>query len=119
PLKDGRRLYELTEIMNTGVVGDPKTKEAQMQMFLYCTELAARKRAEPGDDIATSLLQAEVDGEALTDFEFNMFFLLLINAGGDTTRNLIAAGILALMEHPAQRARLAANPSLPSTPLHP
>jgi cytochrome P450 len=112
PLDDGRRLYELTEIMNTGVVGDPQAKEAQMQMFMYGTELAARKRAVPGDDIATSLLEAEVDGERLTDFEFNMFFLLLINAGGDTTRNLVAAGILALMEHPAERARLAADPSL-------
>jgi cytochrome P450 len=53
-----------------------------------------------------------VDGERLSDFEFNMFFLLLINAGGDTTRNLIAAGILALLEHPAEWARLADNPSL-------
>lgn len=112
PLDDGRRLYELTEIMNTGTVGDPQAKQAQMQMFLYGTELAARKRAVPSDDIATSLLQAEVDGERLTDLEFNMFFLLLINAGGDTTRNLVAAGILALMEHPAERARLAADPSL-------
>jgi cytochrome P450 len=41
-----------------------------------------------------------------------MFFLLLINAGGDTTRNLVAAGILAMMEHPDQQARLAADPSL-------
>jgi cytochrome P450 len=112
PLEDGRRLYHLTEIMNTGTVGDPVAKEAQMQMFVYGNELAARKRTDPGDDIATSLLHAEVDGERLTDFEFNMFFLLLINAGGDTTRNLIAAGILALMEHPAERARLAADPSL-------
>jgi cytochrome P450 len=112
PLHDGRRLYELTEIMNTGVVGDPAAKDAQMQMFVYGTELAARKRAHPGDDIATSLLQAEVDGARLTDLEFNMFFLLLINAGGDTTRNLIAAGLLALLEHPAEQARLAADPSL-------
>jgi cytochrome P450 len=117
PLSDGRRLYELTEIMNTGTVGDPQAneaqaKEAQMQMFLYGNELASRKRADPGDDIATSLLQAEVDGERLTDLEFNMFFLLLINAGGDTTRNLVAAGILALMEHPGERARLEADPSL-------
>lgn len=114
PLADGRRLYELTEIMNTGTVGDPQSqaKDAQMQMFLYGTELAARKRADPGDDIATSLLQADVDGERLTDLEFNMFFLLLINAGGDTTRNLVAAGILALMEHPSERARLEADPSL-------
>jgi len=110
PLEDGRRLYHLTEIMNTGTVGDPVAKDAQMQMFVYGNELAARKRTDPGDDIATSLLLAEVDGERLTDFEFNMFFLLLINAGGDTTRN--AAGILALLEHPAERARLAADLSL-------
>jgi cytochrome P450 len=112
PLEDGRRLYHLTEIMNTGTVGDPVAKDAQMQMFVYGNELAARKRTDPGDDIATSLLHAEVDGERLTDFEFNMFFLLLINAGGDTTRNLIAAGIFTLIEHPAERARLAADPSL-------
>jgi cytochrome P450 len=117
PLQDGRRLYELTEIMNSGAVGDTHVEhshvlDAQMQMFQYGTELAARKRTEPGDDIATSLLQAEVDGERLTDLEFNMFFLLLINAGGDTTRNLVAAGILAMMEHPGEQARLAADPSL-------
>ena len=120
PLEDGRRLYELTEIMNSGAVGDTHIEhshvlDAQMQMFEYGTELAARKRAVPGDDIATSLLQAEVDGERLTDLEFNMFFLLLINAGGDTTRNLVAAGILALMDHPAEQARLVADPSLMPT----
>ncbi|RDH74195.1 cytochrome P450 [Mycolicibacterium moriokaense] len=117
PLQDGRRLYELTEIMNSGAVGDTHSDashvlDAQMQMFAYGTELAARKRQTPADDIATSLLAAEVDGERLTDLEFNMFFLLLINAGGDTTRNLVAAGILAMMEHPAEQARLAADPSL-------
>ena len=62
PRDDGRRLYELTEIMNTGLVGDPHAEQAQIQMFEYGTELATRKRAVPGDDIATSLLQAEVDG---------------------------------------------------------
>jgi cytochrome P450 len=117
PLEDGRRLYELTEIMNSGAVGDTHVEhshvlDAQMQMFQYGTELAARKRAEPGDDVATSLLQAEVDGERLTDLEFNMFFLLLINAGGDTTRNLVAAGILAMMDNPGEQARLAADPTL-------
>ena len=115
PLTDGRRLYELTEIMNSGAVGDAVQThviDAQMQMFSYGTELAARKRSNPGDDIATALLNAEVDGERLTDLEFNMFFLLLINAGGDTTRNLVASGILALMDHPDERERLIADPSL-------
>jgi cytochrome P450 len=111
PLDDGRRLYELTELMNSGLMDEP-VQRAQLQMFEYASELAARKRATPGDDIATSLLHAEVDGQRLTDLEFNLFFLLLINAGGDTTRNLVAAGTLALLEHPEQRERLVADPTL-------
>ncbi len=112
PLADGRALYALTEIMNTRPMGDPDLIHAQLRLFEYATELAASKRANPGDDIATALLEAEVDGQRLTDLEFNLFFMLLLNAGGDTTRNLVAAGTLALIEHPAQWARLAADPSL-------
>ncbi len=116
PLEDGRRLYELSEILNSGyVVGDSAIEQAVIQMYQYSTELAARKRADPGDDIATSLLHAEVDGQSLTDLEFNLFFMLLINAGGDTTRNLVASGILALIEHPAERRRLDADASLMPT----
>lgn len=112
PLDDGRALYALTEIMNTRLIGDPDQIQAQLQLFEYASELAVSKRAAPGDDIATALLHAEVDGERLTDLEFNLFFLLLINAGGDTTRNLVAAGTLALIENPAEWARLVADPSL-------
>ena len=54
-------------------------------------------------------MQAEVDGERLTDGELQWFFLLLVNAGGDTTRNLLASGIQLLFDHPDQRARLAAD----------
>ena len=114
PLEDGYRLYELTEIMHSGVPGEhnPRATEAAIQMFAYAGELAARKRAQPGDDIATSLLHAEVDGQRLTDMEFNFFFLLLIVAGGDTTRNLVAGGMRVLIEHPEERAKLEADPSL-------
>ena len=86
-----------------------------MQIFAYAAEFATRKRAQPGDDIATSLLHAEVDGQRLTDMEFNFFFMLLINAGGDTTRNLVAGGICVLMDHPEERAKLEADRSLLST----
>ncbi|MGV0812893.1 cytochrome P450 [Mycolicibacterium boenickei] len=111
---DGRRLYELTETMNSERVGAATETviQAQLEMFEYASALAERKRAEPGDDIATALLHAEVDGQRLTDLEFNIFFLLMINAGGDTTRNLVAAGTLALLDHPEERARLAADPGL-------
>jgi cytochrome P450 len=112
PLEDGYRLYELTEITNTGLVGDPRATEAAMEMFAYAAELAARKRAQPGDDITTSLVHAEVDGQNLTDMEFNLFFILLINAGGDTTRNLVAGGMGVLIEHPEEWTKLEADPSL-------
>src|SRR6201995_5429979 len=112
PLEDGYRLYELTEIMNTGLIGDKRAMKAGAEMFRYATELVARKRKEPRGDIATSLLPAEVDGQRLTESEFNFLFLLLINAGGDTTRNLVAGGTCALMDHPEERAKLEADASL-------
>ncbi|WP_081290003.1 cytochrome P450 [Mycobacterium colombiense] len=115
PLEDGYRLYELTEIMNTGVLGDQHAAQAAAEMMAYSTELMARKRAHPEDDIATSLLHAEIDGQRLTDLEFNSFFLLLINAGGDTTRNLVAGAMCVLAENPEQRAKLEADSSLLST----
>ncbi|WKG00877.1 cytochrome P450 [Mycolicibacterium sp. HK-90] len=115
--EDGRRLYELTETMNSERVGAATESviQAQLEMFEYASALAERKRVDPGDDIATALLQAEVEGQRLTELEFNLFFLLMINAGGDTTRNLVAAGTLTLLEHPGERARLVAEPGLLST----
>jgi cytochrome P450 len=84
---------------------------AAMEMFAYANDLAAKKRAEPGDDIISVLLDAEVEGERLTDMEFDVFFELLAVAGNETTRNLISHGMLALIEHPDQRAKLLADRS--------
>jgi len=86
--------------------------EAAMEMFVYANELAAAKRANPGDDIISVLLNAEVDGERLTDIEFDLFFQLLAVAGNETTRNLISHGMLALLENPDQMAQLIADPGL-------
>ena len=85
---------------------------AATEMFFYASELAASKRANPGDDIISALLQAEVDGEMLTDTEFNLFFQLLAVAGNETTRNLISHGMHLLIENPDQRAKLLADRSL-------
>ncbi len=85
---------------------------AGTEMFMYSTELAARKREQPADDIISALLQAEVDGHMLTDTEFNLFFQLLAVAGNETTRNLISHGMLALIEHADERKKLIADPSL-------
>ncbi|MCB1001828.1 MAG: cytochrome P450 [Acidimicrobiales bacterium] len=115
PRADGERLYELTEIMHTtdDAVAPPEKKGAAiMEMLTYAQSVAEQKRANPGDDIASTLVQAEVDGDRLTDGELQWFFLLLVNAGGDTTRNLLAAGLQALFDHPDQYRRLAADLSL-------
>jgi len=85
---------------------------AATEMFLYSAELAAHKREHPADDIISTLLQAEVDGNTLSDTEFNLFFQLLAVAGNETTRNLISHGMLALIEHPEEREKLMADRSL-------
>jgi cytochrome P450 len=69
-----------------------------------------RRRAEPGDDLATTIAFAQVEDQELDLIDFNLFFLLLVDAGGDTTRNLVAGGMDALFSHPEQRAWLAADP---------
>jgi cytochrome P450 len=113
PRADGERLYELTELMHTtdDAVATPEQRQAAtLEMLTYAGETAARKRVEPGDDIASALVQAEVDGVGLTDAQLQWFFLLLVNAGGDTTRNLLAAGVQQLFDHPDERARLQSDP---------
>jgi cytochrome P450 len=104
PLDDGRELYQLTEIIHSAPETLPPnaSRDAIVKMFEYAGRLIAEKRARPADDLATRLLQAEVEGRRLTDPEFLLFFLLLVDAGGDTTRNLLAGGLLALRDHPAQ-----------------
>ena len=69
-------------------------------------EIIADRRRNPGDDLITSLVQAEVDGERLSDDEISSFFMLLIIAGNDTTRQSTAHGLKALTDFPEQRAWL-------------
>jgi cytochrome P450 len=114
PLDDGRRLYALTERMHTtdrSLEGMAHAQAAVGEMMTYASELRAAKAARPGADLASALVAAEVDGERLTDLEFNLFFMLLINAGGDTTRNLVAGGMLTLLRHADQLALLRREPA--------
>ena len=111
PLDDGRKLYQLTETIHSAPEAVPEGAQgaAVMEMFMYAQRVIAEKRARPADDLSTKLLAAEVDGRKLDDIDFQLFFLLLVDAGGDTTRNLVAAGLLALLEHPNEFAKLRAN----------
>jgi len=114
PLEDGRELYRLTEAIHAAPESLPPGAgpEAAAEMMQYAQGVIEDKRAHPADDLATRLLQAELDGERLTDLEFQLFFLLLVDAGGDTTRNLVAGGVLALLERPALLHSLREAPSL-------
>ncbi|CAN5763627.1 cytochrome P450 [soil metagenome] len=79
---------------------------AGAELWQYAQELGQRRLDDPGDDITTALMQAEVEGERLTAQELGSFFVLLVVAGNETTRNAISHGLLALTQHPDQRARL-------------
>ena len=72
-------------------------------------ELATERRRRPKDDLTSQLLNAEIDGETLTDQEIASFFVLLVAAGNETTRNAISHGMKALSDHPDQKTKWAAD----------
>jgi cytochrome P450 len=85
---------------------------ATAEMRVYLDRLLAERRARPRDDLMTRLVEAEVDGDRLTDHEILGFFQLLLVAGTETTTNLISNAILAFIDHPDQLARLRREPGL-------
>ncbi|MET3513886.1 cytochrome P450 [Pseudacidovorax sp. 1753] len=74
--------------------------------------LIAQRRAEPRDDLATLLVQSQVDGRPLGPQELLGYFLIVATAGHDTTASSLASGLLALLQHPEQLARLRREPQL-------
>ena len=88
---------------------------AGWHVFEYGRRIGEQRRKHPTDDLVSRLVHAEVDGERLTDTEYRNFFELFIFAGNETTRTGISQGTLALMEHPEEFERLAADPSLMPT----
>jgi cholest-4-en-3-one 26-monooxygenase len=92
------------------IVSDEEVANAQIEMFMYAQQLAEKHRDSPQDDIISALLSGEVDGESLSDMDFNLFFLLLSVAGNETTRNAISHGMNAFLENPEQYARLVSDP---------
>jgi cytochrome P450 len=85
---------------------------ALLQCYEYFQRLIAARRAEARDDMLTILVNAEIDDDRLTDEDLTNFAFLLLVAGNETTRNLIALGTLALIAHPDQLRLLVDDPSL-------
>ena len=84
---------------------------AMGQLFEYFQKLIAARRTEPRDDLLSVLAQAEIDEHRFTDEDLLNFAFLLLVAGNETTRNLIALGTLALIAHPDQCRLLVADPT--------
>jgi len=85
---------------------------ALLEMFQYFTELTASRRADPTDDLASTIANATINGEPLSDIETVSYYAILAAAGHDTSSASISGGMHALIEHPDQLARLKADPSL-------
>ncbi len=121
PIEDADFLFEksnqLVGFDDPELQGDGLTvaQTAAAEIYMYAQKIAEDRRANPRGDIATKLLQPDDEGNLLTDDEFNLFILMLIIAGNETTRTATAGGILAFFEHPDQWERLKANPELMPT----
>jgi cytochrome P450 len=92
--------------------------KAVTDFLAYLETLVARRRARPGDparDVLTRLIQGEDDGEKLTEKELMHNCIFLLNAGHETTTNLIGNGLVALLQHPAQKQRLLDHPEMIKT----
>jgi cytochrome P450 len=129
PQEDGPMLIELTSEMAAATDPDyrpdpdkyptdidprllPFGTPAAHYVFEYGRKVGEERRRNPTDDLVSRLVHADVDGERLDETEYSNFFELFIFAGNETTRTGISQGILALMQHPEEFARLEADPSL-------
>lgn len=110
------RMFEISNDV-IGARDDPEyahvdTEAASAEIFALCDAVAEDRRSNPRDDLMTALVQAEIDGERLDNMELNLFFITLVVAGNETTRNLINHSLLALVDHPEQAERLRREPEL-------
>ena len=107
PQEDRKLLFEWSNRMigldDPEYAGDTADgAAASAELYMYVNELAKQRRTDPRDDIVTKLINAEIDGDKLSELEFDMFMLLLTVAGNETTRNTTAWGMWALMQNPEQ-----------------
>ena len=120
PKEDRHKIFEWTnQALGTADGGemDPEyfisegqAQQAQIEMFVYVQELCEQRRKEPRDDIMSELLQAELDGQKLTEAELTMFFMFLSIAGNETTRNAAAHGLKRSWQDPQEWDKLVQDP---------
>jgi cholest-4-en-3-one 26-monooxygenase len=90
-------------------------EHSRLELFTYFDELSQRRRREPSDDIVSVVANGQVNGEALPPLELLSYYLLLVAAGNETTRNAMTGGMLALLENPEEWEKLRRDPALVSS----
>jgi hypothetical protein len=121
PLEDHDRFEDWSRNLVRGLdpmisIGDPailaEIDKASYDLSMYFVDLIAKRRKNLGDDLLSKLVLAEEEGDQLSEQELVATCILLLVAGHETTANLIANGVLALLRNPDQLAALRADPSL-------
>jgi cholest-4-en-3-one 26-monooxygenase len=105
PLEDYDKLFDWSNTMigsDDPEFADNDALTSAGELMWYAMQLAARKREEPGDDIVTTLIEADAEGQGLSEAEFGMFVVTLAVAGNETTRNSITQGMMAFTDNPDQ-----------------
>ncbi len=105
PQEDREKLFRWSNEMTGNEdpeFADVDGRASSIAVLGYAMQMAALKAEDPGDDIVTALINADIDGEKLSDDEFAFFVLMLAVAGNETTRNSITHGMIAFAEHPQQ-----------------
>lgn len=122
PESDFPRMLRLTQELFGGDDDEYRrgiTPEEQLPVlldfFAYFNSLTADRRAHPTEDLASTIANARIDGEPLSDLDTVSYYVIIATAGHDTTSAAIGGGLQALIEHPDQRERLRADPSLMPT----
>src|SRR5271156_5129696 len=105
PQEDRDKLFRWSNEMTGGTdpeYADIDPAQSSMELIMYAMAMADERGKNPTDDIVTTLIQADIDGEKLSDDEFGSFVVMLAVAGNETTRNSITHGMIAMANNPDQ-----------------
>ena len=121
PREDWSRIYRMTHAMTgfadseyqqAGESVEETIARGRREIYEYFQDIARERRARPGEDLVSLLATAKIDGKPIPDAELMAYYLILIVAGNETTRNAVSGGLLAFLDHPDQWQALRAAPDL-------
>lgn len=117
PYEDRHKIFDWSNRMIGSedpeyAISEEAVNHARFEMYIYANQLGADRREHPRDDIVSKLIHGEVEGEKLSEMDFDLFFLLLAVAGNETTRNVLSHGLNAFLDNPQAYQDIVDDPSL-------